>query len=91
MLMQKFKIGDRVQIKDEDFLRLNADKYCLNSDMISNYHDKRCIIKSTSEEYHNFHTYRIDIDDETYFWCEDTLSYIKPKNNKEIKEIVNDI
>ena len=89
--MRKFKIGDRVQIKDKDFLELNSEKYCLNSHMINEYHDKRCIIKSTSEMYSHFYTYRVDIDHETYFWCEDTLTFIEPKNNKDIKEIVNEI
>ena len=91
MANQEFKIGDRVQVKDKDFLELNAEKYCLNSHMINEYHDKRCIIKSTSETYNRYYTYRIDIDNETYFWCEDTLTFINPKNNKDIKDIANEI
>lgn len=83
-----FKIGDKVRIKDEEFLINHYATYCLVDEMLK-YHDKECTIVDIAAPWHSFNTYRLDIDRRNSFWCEDTLMRLTVNNNKEISEIVN--
>ena len=89
--MDRYKIGDKVVIKNADFLSKYAYKYSIAQSMIDDYASCKAVIKKIEHHATYGTMYRLDIDSGNFFWCEDTLIKTTFKNNEDIRSIVNDI